>query len=305
LTVNRALAGHLEYVLEVRNDQGDVVWFSDRLPLTAARVPFNVPIPDSGVTLPNQNLFLHVRVWHQNSAKFLPLDDGQESLRLCRIQSSTVCAHHFSLLEELPGNLRLYRNESALPPAYLVFRTTRATSREEAIQLMSHSAFDWHSTAIVESSDGAGLLSPSPAMAAAEQFKPAPVRRPGPNEVIAESESSRAGLLVLTDSYYPGWNAYIDNRPAPIVRVNYLFRGVEVPAGRHTVTFKFEPISVAAGLAIFALFTVGLGVYGIRRTMSRRTTRRTHFDASGWQETAGANGGIDSREDLRTTRTRH
>ena len=56
-----------------------------------------------------------------------------------------------------------------------------------------------------------------------------------------------ASLLVLTDVHYPGWKATVDGRPADVERVNYLLRGVAVPAGTHRVEFRYEPLSWRVG----------------------------------------------------------
>jgi hypothetical protein len=66
--------------------------------------------------------------------------------------------------------------------------------------------------------------------------------RSGRIEVVATSTSG--GLLVLHDTYYPGWLAEVDGQPAAILRAYVLFRGVEVPAGTHRVTFRFAPLSL-------------------------------------------------------------
>ena len=70
--------------------------------------------------------------------------------------------------------------------------------------------------------------------------------------VAIETNAQRSAILVLNDLYYPGWTASVDGAPAPIARVNMLFRGVETPAGRHKVIFSFHPLS-AANLAAAAL----------------------------------------------------
>jgi hypothetical protein len=62
-----------------------------------------------------------------------------------------------------------------------------------------------------------------------------------------------AGYVVLADSLYPGWNAYVDGQPAPIVPANYAFRGVFVPIGQHIVDFRYEPGSVQIGGLVSSL----------------------------------------------------
>ena len=65
------------------------------------------------------------------------------------------------------------------------------------------------------------------------------------NRVIVDASSVDGGLLVLHDLYYPGWEATVDGAPATIVKADLLFRGVEIPAGRHRVEFVFRPLSAA------------------------------------------------------------
>jgi hypothetical protein len=64
------------------------------------------------------------------------------------------------------------------------------------------------------------------------------------NSVVIDVDSSRAGVLVLHDIYYPGWQASVNGERRPVLRANLLFRGVEVPAGRHRVEFHFRPMSL-------------------------------------------------------------
>ncbi|MCZ7641548.1 MAG: YfhO family protein [Pseudorhodoplanes sp.] len=65
-----------------------------------------------------------------------------------------------------------------------------------------------------------------------------------PDRVEIETRSQAGGVLVLHATYYPGWRAEIDGRPAPVLRANVLFRGVEVPAGLHRVVFRFAPFAL-------------------------------------------------------------
>jgi uncharacterized membrane protein YfhO len=68
--------------------------------------------------------------------------------------------------------------------------------------------------------------------------------------VVVETESAQPALLVLSDAFYPGWQATVDGAPAAIVPTNVLYRGVYVPAGAHTVIFTYEPTGWRSGLAL-------------------------------------------------------
>jgi hypothetical protein len=59
-------------------------------------------------------------------------------------------------------------------------------------------------------------------------------------EITLKACSPEGGLLVLADTFYPGWNAAVDEKTTPIFRVNMMNRGVLVPPGVHTVTFRYQ-----------------------------------------------------------------
>lgn len=64
-----------------------------------------------------------------------------------------------------------------------------------------------------------------------------------PDRVEAEVDSQQGGMLVLHETFYPGWVAEIDGKPARILRADVLFRGVEVPPGQRKVVFRYAPLS--------------------------------------------------------------
>jgi hypothetical protein len=72
-----------------------------------------------------------------------------------------------------------------------------------------------------------------------------------------ESNSNSNQFAVFSEVYYPkGWNAYIDDKKVNYVNVNYVLRGLSVPAGKHTIHFKFEPDSVKSGKSIMYIASI-------------------------------------------------
>jgi hypothetical protein len=61
------------------------------------------------------------------------------------------------------------------------------------------------------------------------------------NRVDMHVDASRDAIVILRDLFYPGWSVTVDGRPAPPRRVDTQFRGVDVPAGMHTVVWRFWP----------------------------------------------------------------
>ena len=74
-----------------------------------------------------------------------------------------------------------------------------------------------------------------------------------PNELVIQVAAERAGWLGVADVWYPGWVVEVDGVAAPVLRANYLFRGVAVPAGAHQVRLAYRPMSFYLGAGLSAL----------------------------------------------------
>jgi hypothetical protein len=81
------------------------------------------------------------------------------------------------------------------------------------------------------------------------------------DEVLrVEVDLSAPGILMQNDTFYPGWLATVDKRPATILPVDSIFRGVAVGVGHHTVTIAYRSKAVYSGIILssFALFAIAV-----------------------------------------------
>jgi len=97
-----------------------------------------------------------------------------------------------------------------------------------------------------------------------------------PGHLIFESYNENNQLAVFSEVYYKTWKAYIDNEEVPLVRVNYILRGLQVPAGKHTIELicKDELIIKSAKIALVASWCVGLILSGLIGLIIYRKVRK-------------------------------
>ena len=81
------------------------------------------------------------------------------------------------------------------------------------------------------------------------------------------------GFVVLTDQFYPGWQALVNGVPTPILRANYAFRAVRVPAGVSVVELEFRSTSLRVG-ALLSLVTMVVMSLGVAWKRGWRAPRR-------------------------------
>jgi len=162
----------------------------------------------------------------------------------------------------------LVERSSCLPRAHLVGQWKRVTGDEQVIKTMLGTAFDPRWEAVVEPLDG-GVVPDSPE-ADALTLKSGEVREFADHgeKVTMQTESATRALLVLSDTFYPGWTVTVDGVQRPIFRTNYMFRGVVLEPGTHRVEFSYWPTHLSLGIGICAVALAacgGLAWVAIRR----------------------------------------
>jgi len=113
----------------------------------------------------------------------------------------------------------------------------------------SRTVLDLRAVALIETDDKEslrGFISPSPV----GRSESVAVVKYEPQRVELRASLERPGLVILADTYYPGWRLSIDGKAAPIYRTNLLMRGAAVPTGEHTLVYTYEPESFRIGAII-------------------------------------------------------
>ncbi len=158
---------------------------------------------------------------------------------------------------ELPEPLfsRVYHDEVAvyqfnryLDRALLVYDHEVMPDAKSALQKVRAGGFDPLQLLVLEREPESAEISAEAVDPAIEQN--VDVVRYEADDVIISVSTPRPGFLLLLDTYFSGWKAFIDEQETTIYRADYNFRAVAVPAGRSTVHFKYRPLSFRIGLAL-------------------------------------------------------
>jgi hypothetical protein len=164
---------------------------------------------------------------------------------------------HFQPIYE-NANVRLYENTLAYPRAYFSDSVRVELDPRAVLKQVTAPGFDGRREALVESAT-------LPPVQRAALPATCTATRHSPNELRVTTVTAEPRFLVVSEMFFPGWRAYVDDDETPVYRTNYLFRGVVVPAGRHQVRFVYRPRSVMAGAAISSLALVVLVVLLVYR----------------------------------------
>jgi hypothetical protein len=142
------------------------------------------------------------------------------------------------------GDVKIYENLLWLPRAYLTHTTHTSRGWPESLTIMGRDDFVWGRSAVVE---GQPPPMTDPHMDGHEWLE---IVSYAPEQVVIRANAASAGLLVLSDSYYPGWRATDNGEEVALWRVNHSMKAVALEPGLHTVVFYFQPRSVYLGLGI-------------------------------------------------------
>jgi hypothetical protein len=144
---------------------------------------------------------------------------------------------------------RVYENPNVFPRVFIVHRFQVASSFELAQNIVRNPDFNLREWVVLDAS------LPESEVEAIEQtcitdYSWAEIIRYEPDRVVIKAYAEHPGLLVLTDTYYPGWKAYVDGKPTIVYQADGLVRAVYLGEGEHIVEFIYFPESFNIGLTI-------------------------------------------------------
>jgi hypothetical protein len=174
----------------------------------------------------------------------------------------------FRHIASLPGT-ELFENTAVLPRFYFVRRVQKVNSPAEAHDLIKHRGVNLRDTAItVRSID----LAPNEDTSTTGDVT---VTSYEPSRIELSLRTPRASLLVLSETYYPGWKAWIDEQPTAVHSVDIALRGVVVPAGEHQLRMEFRPVilPVSFGISLATAILLAISAFSYRAFMSRARAR--------------------------------
>jgi membrane protein YfhO len=218
-----------------------------------------------------------------NVEHLLSFNDRRLDLLNVKYLSTTSVGKEFDLLKASSrfqsvyndGHVAVFENTSVLPRAFLVPQTGIELLKDADSQLaaLRDPAFDPQKTVIVSNrppSLSNLSVTSTPQQAASSFVK---ITGSGVNDVSIRASAGEASVLVVSQTYYPGWKAIVDGKPSELFPVNMTLTGVPVQPGAHDVRLVFDPVSfkVGAGLTLLTVVIIIAGLVAVRRSTNDET----------------------------------
>jgi hypothetical protein len=164
--------------------------------------------------------------------------------------------------------IRVLENQDALPHAWIT-HDVQETAHAEMLAILDAEQIDERVTTLVEMGEVPDLP-----MEGSGNGDTVTVTHYGLEAMTLHTHSNGNGMLVVSEVLMPSWNVYIDGEEVDVQGVNYLFRGVPLPAGDHTVELRYEPLALTAGLIITSATVAGIALCAVLLLAGWRRTRR-------------------------------
>lgn len=194
-------------------------------------------------TIIQNDQYVNPRAWEVFAVRYVFIDWNE-----LPVQSEVVLTG-----QDRFGAANLHRLSDPRPFALLMNQTAVVDSPQFAWELLADPLFDPRETIILE----------RPVDVPAVQGGTAQVTAFAPEQITVQMNAPTEAVLSVALVYYPGWEARIDGNPVEILRAYGALSAVVVPAGEHSVTFLYNPLSYRIGAVISLATWIGIAVFGI------------------------------------------
>ncbi len=183
--------------------------------------------------------------------------DGKETggdLAFALLQYDSTIAQKYKLVHT--GDLNIFENMdlgNELPVVNKFVYSNRASCASKLNQINPASE------AVVDDQGLMNLVKNSPDSSSSS----AQIREYTANSVLIDASTYQASMVILSDTYYPGWQATIDGKQTKIYRVDCDMRGIVVTPGKHVIEMDYDPLSFKIGLGISMFTFVGLALASV------------------------------------------
>ena len=146
--------------------------------------------------------------------------------------------------------IKIYKNIETFPRAFVVHNAEIIKNEQEIFDRLDSSDFDLRNSIIIEKDSPVDFKNKK-----LNDNSTANIIEYGFNSISIRAVMEHDGFLVLSDTYYPGWKAFVNNKETQIYQADYFLRAVYLNKGNHDIVFKYEPVSFRAGL-ILSVITI-------------------------------------------------
>jgi hypothetical protein len=162
------------------------------------------------------------------------------------------------------GDYAIFEYTAALPRAKLYSNWLVSTNTSEILQALASQYFDPEKTVLLT-----GPVPNVPDRSTGNNSGTVDFKSYSPKDIVLAAQADKPSVLLLNDKSDPDWHVYVDGQSAPILRCNFIMRGVYLMPGSHAVEFRYEephgPLNVTLATMFAGFFMCGYLFYSTHR----------------------------------------
>jgi hypothetical protein len=153
--------------------------------------------------------------------------------------------------------IKIYQNRNVFPRSFIVNNAEVIKDEKDILDRLDNASFDLRNSIIIEKDPPPGFTNKI-----SKNNSTVNIIEYNLDSVVLQANMESEGFLIISDTYYPGWQAYIDGKETDIYEADYFLRAVYLEKGDHRVVFKYIPdtfwfglcLSLATVIVIFGYF---------------------------------------------------